>query len=102
VAFDVALTDGDELALAIERGRQLQSELANAVAALAELDAALQSERRRHVATQRKLEAFVANGCVVAPDPRPVPKPARPASQPQPTPRARSEGPALQLFDPAD
>lgn len=56
VPFDVALADGDELALAIERGRQLQAELANAIAALAELDAALQSERRRHVATQRKLE----------------------------------------------
>ena len=56
VTFDVALTDGDELALAIERGRQLQAELADAVAALAELDAALQSERRRHVATKRKLE----------------------------------------------
>lgn len=56
VAFDLALTDGDELALAIERGRQLQAELANAIAALAEVDAALQSERRRHVATQRKLE----------------------------------------------
>lgn len=48
------------------------------------------------------LEAFVANGCVVAPDPRPVPKPARPASQPRPTRRARSGGPTLQLFDPAD
>lgn len=48
------------------------------------------------------LEAFVANGCVVAPDPRPVPKPARPASQPRPTRRARSGSPALQLFDPAD
>lgn len=56
VAFDVALTDGDELALAIERVQQLQAELASALAALAELDAALQSERRRHVATKRKLE----------------------------------------------
>lgn len=56
VAFDVALADGDELALAIDRGRQLQAELAAAVAALAELDAALQSERRRHLATQRKLQ----------------------------------------------
>lgn len=56
MTFDVALTNGDELALAIERGRQLQAELADAVAALAELDAALQSERRRHVATKRKLE----------------------------------------------
>lgn len=48
------------------------------------------------------LEAFVANGCVAVPNPRPMPKPARPASQPRPTRRARSGGPARQLFDPAD
>jgi predicted nucleic acid-binding Zn-ribbon protein len=54
--FEAALIELDELALAIERGRQLQAELADAVETIAELDTALQAERRRHLATQRKLE----------------------------------------------
>jgi chromosome segregation ATPase len=54
--FETALIEGDELALAIDRGRQLQADLADAVETIAELDTALQAERRRHVATQRKLE----------------------------------------------
>ncbi|HYN31974.1 MAG TPA: hypothetical protein VES40_05065 [Ilumatobacteraceae bacterium] len=54
--FDQGLGDGDELARAIDRGRQLQAELVVAIQLLAESDAALQSERRRHAATQRKLD----------------------------------------------
>ena len=54
--FETALIEGDELALAIDRGRQLQADLADAVETIAELDTALQAERRRHVATQHKLE----------------------------------------------
>jgi chromosome segregation ATPase len=54
--FHAALIEGDELALAIERGRQLQADLADAVETIAELDTALQAEGRRHVATQRKLD----------------------------------------------
>lgn len=56
VTFETALVDGDELARAVERSRQLQAELVSAIESLAEVDAALQAERRRHLATQRKLD----------------------------------------------
>lgn len=54
--FEAALADGDELARAVERSRQLQAELVEAIESLAEIDAALQTERRHHLATQRKLD----------------------------------------------
>jgi chromosome segregation ATPase len=54
--LEQAFVDGDELARAIDRGRQLQAELVAAIQSLAESDAALQSEHRRHTATQRKLD----------------------------------------------
>lgn len=54
--FEAALDDGDDLARAVERSRQLQAELVSAIASLAEIDAALQAERRRHQAKQRKLD----------------------------------------------
>lgn len=51
-----ALADGDELARAIERGRRLQAELADAIESLDEARSAVQAERRRHQATQRRLD----------------------------------------------
>lgn len=61
VTFEAALVDGDELARAVERSRQLQSELVSAIESLAEIDAELQAERRRHLATQRKLDRTSAD-----------------------------------------
>lgn len=54
--FEAALSDGDDLARAVEHSRRLQAELVQAIDSLAEMGAALQAERRRHLATQRKLE----------------------------------------------
>ncbi len=56
MTFESALADGDELAMALERVRELQGDLVTAVEALADVEAALQSERRRHRATQRTLD----------------------------------------------
>lgn len=54
--FEAAVVDGDELARAIEHGRRLQAELVDAIESLAEAEATLQTERRRHLATQRQLD----------------------------------------------
>lgn len=54
--FDDALADGDELARAIDRARQLQADLVAAIESLGEAQAALAAERRRHRATQRMLD----------------------------------------------
>jgi hypothetical protein len=54
--FEGALADGDDLARAVDHGRRLQADLVAAVESLADADAALQAERRRHLATQRKLD----------------------------------------------
>lgn len=54
--LEQALDEGDDLARAVDQGRQLQADLADAIESLAEADAALRSERRRHEATQRKLD----------------------------------------------
>lgn len=56
VTFEAALIDGDELARAIDRARQLEAQLAAARELLAEAEVALQTERRRHLATQHKLD----------------------------------------------
>ena len=56
VTFEAALVDGDELARAVDHARQSQAELVAASEALAEAEVALQTERRRHQATQRKLD----------------------------------------------
>ena len=53
--FEEALVDGDDLARAVERSRQFQAELVAALASLSELNAALQTERRRHQSTLRRL-----------------------------------------------
>jgi predicted nucleic acid-binding Zn-ribbon protein len=55
-ALETALVDGDDLTRAVERSLQLQAELVSAIGSIAEMDAALQAERRRHLATQRKLD----------------------------------------------
>jgi chromosome segregation ATPase len=54
--FEEALIDGDDLARAVEHSRQLQADLAAAIAALSESNAVLQTERRRHQSTQLKLD----------------------------------------------
>jgi hypothetical protein len=54
--FEEALVDGDELARAVERSRQLQADLAAAMASLSESDSELQTERRRHQSTLRRLD----------------------------------------------
>jgi hypothetical protein len=54
--FEVALLDGDELAHAVDLARRLQSELSSATESLAASDAELHAERRRHAATQRRLD----------------------------------------------
>jgi chromosome segregation ATPase len=54
--LEQAFVEGDELARAIDRGRQLQADLVAAIESLAELDATLRTERRRHDATERKLD----------------------------------------------
>ena len=54
--FEEALVDGDDLARAVEHARQLQTDLVAAMAALSESNAALQTERRRHQSTQRRLD----------------------------------------------
>jgi hypothetical protein len=54
--FEEALFDGDDLARAVEHARQLQTDLVAAMAALSESNAALQTERRRHQSTQRRLD----------------------------------------------
>ncbi|HEX4980289.1 MAG TPA: hypothetical protein VFV63_01245 [Ilumatobacteraceae bacterium] len=56
MTFEAALVDGDELARAVDHARQSQAELVAASEALAEAEVALQTERRRHQATQRKLD----------------------------------------------
>jgi chromosome segregation ATPase len=55
-SFEEALVDGDDLARAVERARQLQADLVAAVAALSESNAALQTKRRRHQSTLRRLD----------------------------------------------
>lgn len=54
--FEEALVDGDDLARAVERARQLQADLVAAMASLSESNAALQTERRRHQSTLRRLD----------------------------------------------
>jgi septal ring factor EnvC (AmiA/AmiB activator) len=54
--FEEALVDGDDLALAVERSRQLQADLVAAMASLSESNVALQTERRRHQSTLRRLD----------------------------------------------
>jgi hypothetical protein len=54
--FEEALVDGDDLARAIERSRQLQADLVAAMASLSESNAALLTERRRHQSTQHTLD----------------------------------------------
>lgn len=54
--FQEALVDGDDLARAVERARQLQADLVAALASLSESNAALQTERRRHQSTLRRLD----------------------------------------------
>jgi chromosome segregation ATPase len=54
--FEEALVDGDDLARAVENSRQLQADLAAAIAELSESNAALQTERRRHQSTQGRLD----------------------------------------------
>jgi hypothetical protein len=61
VTFETALIEGDELARAIDHARQLQAQLAAASEALAEAEVAVQTERRRHLATQRKLDGARAD-----------------------------------------
>jgi chromosome segregation ATPase len=58
--FEKALVDGDDLARAVEHARQLQADLVAAIAALSESNAVLQTERRRHQSTQRKLDRATA------------------------------------------
>lgn len=60
LTFESALAGGDELALALERARELQGDLVAAIESLAEVEAALQAERRRHRATQRTLDRTTA------------------------------------------
>lgn len=50
VRLEQAFVDGDELAGAIDHGRQFQADLVTAIKSLAESDAALRTERRRHEA----------------------------------------------------
>lgn len=59
--FESALDDGDELARAIQRGRDLQADLVTAIEELGEVEAELQAERRRHAATRRALERAKAS-----------------------------------------
>jgi hypothetical protein len=54
--FEEALVDGDDLARAVEHSRQLQADLVAALASLSESHAALQTERRRHQSTLRRLD----------------------------------------------
>jgi hypothetical protein len=54
--FQEALVDGDDLARAVERSRQLQADLVAALASLSESNVALQTERRRHQSTLRRLD----------------------------------------------
>jgi chromosome segregation ATPase len=54
--FEEALVDGDDLARAVEHARQLRTDLVAAMAALSEPNATLQTERRRHQSTQRRLD----------------------------------------------
>jgi chromosome segregation ATPase len=54
--FEEALVDGDDLARAVEHSRQLQADLVAALASLSESNAALQTERRRHQSTLRRLD----------------------------------------------
>jgi hypothetical protein len=58
--FEEALVDGDDLARAVEHARQLQADLVAAVASLSESNAALQTERRRHQSTVRRLDRVTA------------------------------------------
>jgi chromosome segregation protein len=54
--FEEALVDGDDLARAVEQARQLQTDLVAALASLSASNEALQTERRRHQSTQRRLD----------------------------------------------
>jgi hypothetical protein len=54
--FEEALVDGDDLARAVEHSRQLQADLVAAIGSLSESNAALQTERRRHQSTLRRLD----------------------------------------------
>jgi hypothetical protein len=54
--FEEALLDGDDLARAVKHARQLQADLAAAIASLSESNQALQNERRRHQSTLRRLD----------------------------------------------
>jgi chromosome segregation ATPase len=54
--FAEALVDGDDLARTIEHARQLQADLVAAIASLSESKAVLQTERRRHQSTLRRLD----------------------------------------------
>ncbi len=54
--FEEALVDGDDLARAVEHARQMQADLVAAMASLSESNVALQSERRRHQSTLRRLD----------------------------------------------
>jgi chromosome segregation ATPase len=54
--FEESLVDGDDLARAVEHTRQLQADLVAATAALSESNVALQTERRRHQSTLRRLD----------------------------------------------
>ncbi len=54
--FEEALVDGDDLARAVERSRQLQADLVTAMASLSESNLALQTESRRHQSTLRRLD----------------------------------------------
>jgi chromosome segregation ATPase len=54
--FQEALVEGDDLARAVEHSRQLQADLVAAMASLSEANALLQTERRRHQSTLRRLD----------------------------------------------
>ena len=58
--FEEALVDGDDLARAVEHARQMQADLVAAMASLSESNVALQTERRRHQSTLRRLDRVSA------------------------------------------
>jgi chromosome segregation ATPase len=58
--FEEALVDGDDLARAVDHSNQLQADLAAAMTSLSESNALLQTERRRHQSTLRRLDRFRA------------------------------------------
>ena len=94
--LEVALADGDELARAIDRIRQLRIELAAAGDARKELEAALAAERRRTETARRRLDRAQAE------DWSRSGRPCRTGRGTQRTRRARSgslrvENPALRL-----